>query len=374
MSETIRYTADHLERMKEVLNVGLASATDILGKLLNQSLEIGADRAGHEELENLEVFGLIPAIAAHIEYIGAIQGKCSVIIRQSDVKHILNFLMNVSDSGEDAEDELELDEITFNTIRELFNQMTMAFGEAMSEFFGESVQVLTMDITIFENMSTIEEYFACSGETNVVNFTCHLGIPDIMSTCLCLVFDPSLATAIYEKVHAKTEPEPAPAPTPAPQPAATAPVPEAAPAAAAAVPPTPQMAPPQPGVTPVYPEPVAGAPAQTQPAAGEIYAAKFPNFGDPGILGSPLTRGNMDLLMDVPLNVTVEIGKTRRKMREIMDFTQGTVLSLEKQAGAPVDIVVNGQLLARGDVVVIDDNFGVRITEIVGMKDTGEKE
>ena len=82
----------------------------------------------------------------------------------------------------------------------------------------------------------------------------------------------------------------------------------------------------------------------------------------------------MDLLMDVPLNVTVEIGKTRRKMREIMDFTQGTVLSLEKQAGAPVDIVVNGQLLARGDVVVIDDNFGVRITEIVGMKDTGEKE
>ena len=67
----------------------------------------------------------------------------------------------------------------------------------------------------------------------------------------------------------------------------------------------------------------------------------------------------MDLLMDVPLSVTVEIGKTRRKMRDIMEFTQGTVIDLEKQAGAPVDIVVNGQLIARGDVVVIDDIFGV---------------
>ena len=78
--------------------------------------------------------------------------------------------------------------------------------------------------------------------------------------------------------------------------------------------------------------------------------------------------------MDVPLNVTVEIGKTKKKMREIMDFSQGTVIDLEKQAGAPVDIVVNGQLVARGDVVVIDDNFGVRITEIVGSKDLIEKD
>ena len=78
--------------------------------------------------------------------------------------------------------------------------------------------------------------------------------------------------------------------------------------------------------------------------------------------------------MDVPLSVTVEIGKTRRKMRDIMEFTQGTVIDLEKQAGAPVDIVVNGQLIARGDVVVIDDNFGVRITEIVGNNGFVSKE
>lgn len=74
---------------------------------------------------------------------------------------------------------------------------------------------------------------------------------------------------------------------------------------------------------------------------------------------------NLDLIMNVPLNVSIEIGKTKRKIKDIMSFASGYVLELEKQLGAPVDIVVNGQLIARGDVVVIDENFAIRITEIV---------
>ena len=73
--------------------------------------------------------------------------------------------------------------------------------------------------------------------------------------------------------------------------------------------------------------------------------------------------------MGVSLDVTVEIGSAKRKIKEVIEFGQGTVIELDKQAGAPVDIVVNGRLLARGDVVVIDDNFGVRITEILGTRE-----
>jgi len=79
--------------------------------------------------------------------------------------------------------------------------------------------------------------------------------------------------------------------------------------------------------------------------------------------------GNIDMLMNIPLNVSIEIGRTKKKIKEIMDFNQGSIIELEKQAGAPVDVIVNGQLMARGDVVVIDDNFAVRITEIVGTKE-----
>lgn len=77
---------------------------------------------------------------------------------------------------------------------------------------------------------------------------------------------------------------------------------------------------------------------------------------------------NLKLLMGVPLDVTVELGSTRKKVKEILDFTQGTIIELERQAGSPVDIIVNGHLIARGDVVVIDDNFAVRITEIIKSK------
>ena len=82
-----------------------------------------------------------------------------------------------------------------------------------------------------------------------------------------------------------------------------------------------------------------------------------------------LTSVNASLLMNVPLDVSIVIGKTKRRIRDILEFGPGTVIDLDKQTGAPAEIVVNGQLLAYGDVIVIGDNYGVRITEIVGTKD-----
>jgi len=80
------------------------------------------------------------------------------------------------------------------------------------------------------------------------------------------------------------------------------------------------------------------------------------------------SQPSFDLIMDVPLEITVEIGHARKLVKEVLEIQQGNIIELDKQAGDPVDIIVNGQLLARGDVVVVDDNFGVRITEIVSRK------
>jgi flagellar motor switch protein FliN/FliY len=79
----------------------------------------------------------------------------------------------------------------------------------------------------------------------------------------------------------------------------------------------------------------------------------------------PVTDTNINLIMDVPLQVTVELGRTRKLIREILDLTPGSVMELDKLAGEPVDILANGKLIAKGEVVVIDENFGVRITDIV---------
>ena len=106
----------------------------------------------------------------------------------------------------------------------------------------------------------------------------------------------------------------------------------------------------------------------SQPAVN-IQSVKLQNFESNE--KSNLTQeqnNNLNLLMGVPLNVSVEIGSTTKKVKEILEFSQGTIIELERQAGAPVDIIVNGNLIAKGDVVVIDDNFAVRITEIIKSK------
>lgn len=162
---------------------------------------------------------------------------------------------------------------------------------------------------------------------------------------------------------------PAPAAAPRPAPVAARPAPQAMPRPAAA--PAPRTVP------AAAPNPAPMASPRSVPAGGYALDRSAPRQN---VVVKPLQFGNLDvmdafsddidsvnlgLVMGVDLNVTVEIGRTRKQVKEILSLHQGSILELDKQAGAPVDIMVNGKLIARGDVVVIDDNFGVRITEIV---------
>ncbi len=98
----------------------------------------------------------------------------------------------------------------------------------------------------------------------------------------------------------------------------------------------------------------------------EVQSASFSDFED---LPLPKEeRRNLDLLLDIPLQVTVELGRTKRNVKEILELTSGSILELDKLAGEPVDILVNHKLIAQGEVVVIDENFGVRVTDIVSKE------
>ena len=117
----------------------------------------------------------------------------------------------------------------------------------------------------------------------------------------------------------------------------------------------------------MYPQqPYGYPPQQPQMNIQPVQLQNFATYNNTSL--NKEQNDNLKLLMGVPLNVSVEIGSTTKKVKEILEFTQGTIIELERQAGAPVDIVVNGNLIARGDVVVIDDNFAVRITEIIRSK------
>ena len=82
---------------------------------------------------------------------------------------------------------------------------------------------------------------------------------------------------------------------------------------------------------------------------------------------------NLEMLMDIPFQVTVELGRTKRSVKEILELSPGSIIELDKLAGEPVDILVNNRLIAKGEVVVIDENFGVRVTDIVSKSDRIKK-
>ncbi|MBU8909366.1 flagellar motor switch protein FliN, partial [Desertibacillus haloalkaliphilus] len=99
----------------------------------------------------------------------------------------------------------------------------------------------------------------------------------------------------------------------------------------------------------------------------DVQPAAFSTFETPQL--SPSESNNLNMLLDIPLQVTVELGRTKRSIKEILEFTQGSIIELDKLAGEPVDILVNQKLIAKGEVVVIDENFGVRVTDIVSQED-----
>lgn len=343
----------------EILNVGVGAAVDTLSTILGNTVNLTCGDAVEKQIKEADFASIMPAMYVMVEYSGAITGRSIAIYRKMDLSIILSVLMNNDDASG------EFDELSLGMLKEIINQMSNEFALKLSEFFGAQINIRISDIMPFENNETISEEFDKKVIDYVLIDSFQFDISNMLKGKFVYIFDEAFSdsvTALGDGDRRNIQP----------------PVDETV------------------HQTPVQPAPQYSAPVQQNPYAQpqaapmpqvqqrpsrfsspvNVKASKFPDFADSqsmnGIM-APLSSGNMDLLMDVPLNVSVEIGKTKRRMKEILSFTQGTVIPIDKQAGAPVDIIVNGQLIARGDVVVIDDNFGVRITELVN-RDLQEKE
>ncbi|MNC43879.1 Flagellar motor switch protein FliN [compost metagenome] len=123
---------------------------------------------------------------------------------------------------------------------------------------------------------------------------------------------------------------------------------------------------------PPYPGQQQAAAAYSVPNRNvNVQPVQFTNFNHPNNLIPD--DSNLNLLLDIPLRVTVELGRTQKVIKDILDLSQGSIIELDKLAGEPVDILVNNKLIAKGEVVVIDENFGVRVTDIINQWDRIQK-
>ena len=388
----VEFSSYEIDAVGEILNISMGSAATAVSELLNAKVWITTPQVNVVKAADLNYDRLEPAICVKIVYVSGISGQNMMVLKQDDVQLILNQLMG---NPLVVSPDFEFDEMNISAVSEVMNQMMGASATALSDLLGISVDISTPTPYLIEQTNFCQLAELDPDET-IVAVTFNLSVDGVMNSEFMSVMSVELAKSLsgkmIEKFHgdeAEAQPAEQPAPAPAAQPAPAAPQPATAPAPQPAAP-APQPAPaqgmtqPQQPAPGAYPYPPQGQPAypgygyQNQYAAYGAYPPPVPPVNiqnaqlhqfDAMDFGLPTDQqDNLKLLMGVPLEISVEIGTAKRKVKDILEFTQGTIIELERQAGAPVDVVVNGNLIARGDVVVIDDNFAVRITEIVKSK------
>ncbi len=342
----------------EVMNISMGTAATAMSTILNTKVNITTPRIETIGVEEFEFSYLEPVVGVLINYVEGIEGANVLLLQESDMKKILSQLFDM-----DTSDDIEFDEISKSAIGEIMNQMMGAAAGALASFLGKVVNISPPILLDTTNKSSIRDLFSLKGD-NLVSIKFNLSIEGLVESEFISAMEPTLAREIVSMSMGASgmgdeEEEVAPPPPP---PVQQAPVqPETA-----YQPPPPQAEPAR--VVRNDPPPAAYAPPQ-QPVQVNPY--EYRQLGEDQRINIP--GDNLDLLMSVPIQITVELGKTRKKIKDIAELTLGNIVELDRQAGDQVDVIANGRLIARGDVVVVDDNYSVKITEIIKVRDNSEQ-
>jgi len=372
-NEIYKLTEMEIDVIGEVMNISMGAAATAMSTILDKKVNITTPRIETLGIEEFEFSYLEPVIGVLIKYVEGIDGTNILLLREDDLKKILGHLLSM-----DPAEMVELDEISMSAICEIMNQMMGSAAGALASFLGQVVNISPPEI--LNTTENVRELFSLTGDS-LVSIKFNLSIEGLVDSEFISAMDPQLAKEIVKKsfgaseMEDETVEEPA-APVTPPTPSAP---PAAPPPAAPAPPPAQEMyyaqPTPPPGQEMYYAQPqqqMQYQPMMEQAPKQQVHATQY-NYRQLGAdkaaeLG--IDDNNLELIMSVPIQITVELGKTKKKIKDIAELSVGNIVELNRQAGDQVDVVANGRLIARGDVVVVDDNYSVRITEIVKAKDT----
>ncbi|MBQ1854960.1 MAG: flagellar motor switch phosphatase FliY [Anaerovibrio sp.] len=360
------------DALGEIGNISMGSAATTLSVLLGHKVNITTPNVKLDTMSAIKDEYPMPYLIVEVGYVIGINGNNILAIQAQDASIIADLMMG----GDGLNPPEDLNEIHMSAVGESMNQMMGTVATSLSTMFNKKIDISPPKVNLVD-FSTKDnpEVDSIFGQDEPVARICfRMEVDGLIDSEIMQILPLDVAKEMVEflmnggpQPEEEPEPEPAPAPAAAPPPPPAAPAP--APAAAAPPPPQappmappPQMAPPQMMAQPMYAPPAQYAQSAVLGAGVPVQAAQFAPLTNEPIEAN---TANISLIQDVPLQVTVELGRARKSIKEILEFSTGSIIELDKLAGEPVDIHVNGQLTAKGEVVVIDENFGVRITEIV---------
>lgn len=333
----------------EIANISMGSSATTLYSLVNRKVNITTPVVTLAHWKNVLDEYEKPCVFIQIKYTKGLDGTNILVLRDHDVKIITDLMMGGDGTNTDG----ELGELHLSAISEAMNQMMGSASTSLSTMLDKTIDISPpesslIDLTEYHSGSDIAPFL---GGT-FVKIAFRMQIGDLVDSTIMQLYPIEFAKSIVKNfLHQNTE-EPA---------AAAAPAPQAAPQ------PTYQQAAPQPmyqQAAQAYVPPQMSMPQQAAPQQNvNIQPAQFQTLTNDyaGVAGNQ----NIGLIMDVPLEVTVELGRTKKSISEILDFAPGTIIELDRIAGEPIDVLVNGKFVAKGEVVVIEESFGVRVTEII---------
>lgn len=355
-------TAQERDAIGEISNICMGTAATTLYSLVNQKVTITTPSVSISTWDELVADYEKPCVFITISYREGIEGNNVLILREDDVKVITDLMMG--GDGTNLVDELS--DLHLSAICEAMNQMMGSSATSLSSMLGQKIDISPPSADLVNLVDEIDESKVGKFHNSTfVKVFFKMEIGDLVDSSIMQLYPIDLAKELYTKFISSQEPEVKAEPevkTP-PVAAPSSPVTEPQPMAGQ----MPQMGQPMMGQMPQMGQPMMGQgmpynyapPVQdvnVQPVQFQPFNASF----------NPITQQeNIDLIMDVPLEVTVELGRTSKSIKEILEFAPGTIIELDKLAGEPIDVLVNGKLVAKGEVVVIEESFGVRVTDII---------
>ena len=354
------------DALGEIGNISMGSAATTLSVLLGHKVSITTPTVSMSTMAAIRESYPMPYLIVEVGYTVGIGGNNILAIQASDACIIADLMMG----GDGTAPPDDLNEIHMSAVGEAMNQMMGAVATSLSSMFNKKIDISPPKVNLID-LGTADPVTELVGTNEaIVKTSFRMEVDGLIDSEIMQILPVDIATEMVNSLlnsgaaeeEEAAPPPPPPAPAPAPQATPPPPPPPApAPAPQAAAPPPPPMA--------AAPPPMYGQQARVSEGI-PVQAAQFTPLATAPV---QVNEANIGLILDVSLQVTVELGRTKKSIKEILELTNGSIVELDKLAGEPVDIHVNGKFLAKGEVVVIDENFGVRITDIVSPEERAAK-
>ncbi|KAB7708060.1 flagellar motor switch phosphatase FliY [Bacillus aerolatus] len=352
------------DTLGEIGNISFGSSATALSSLLNQKVEITTPTVTIINRKNIKDEFPYPYVAIEVEYTeGFMSATNLLVIKQTDASIIADLMLG----GDGTSPDPNLGEIQLSAVQEAMNQMMGSAATSMSTIFNKRVDISPPSIALMDlNLGKGEE--PLQEQDLLVKISFRLTIGDLIDSNIMQLVPLEFAKGlVHELMNPSAETAAA---TEAPQQARPEPIQTAQTSQQPQQQTAPTQAPPAPAEEVLQTgqpnNQSVNIPAQPQPIVN-VQPASFASFEQATL--QEHEAQNLNMLLDIPLQVTVELGRTNRSVKDILDLSAGSIIELDKLAGEPVDILVNSRLIAKGEVVVIEENFGVRITDILSQSD-----